>query len=156
MTRWWLSGGEPSALEPELEPAPAKAEPPPLAPVERIAEILERFYLEDARLAAELLGELRNCSAADLVKLFGPTSKAAPPDQVPAGRGETPHVETEPAAELPAERVVMTGANECVVPNPPAPVWDSAGYRISPKGRSAFAFTRDYEVPPSRSTHWSR
>jgi hypothetical protein len=69
------------------------AEPPPLAPVERVAEIFERLFRWDERLTEELLGELRRCSTADLVKLFGPPwthaiSPAAPPsapvDEQPA------------------------------------------------------------------------
>jgi hypothetical protein len=47
------------------------AVPPPLAPVQRVVEIFERFFREDARLTAELLTELGHCSPADLVRLFG-------------------------------------------------------------------------------------
>jgi len=38
--------------------------PPPLAPVERIDEILERFFLNDARLTGEVLAELALCDAS--------------------------------------------------------------------------------------------
>jgi hypothetical protein len=41
-------------------------------------------------------------------------------------------------------------------PNPPPTVWDERGYRISPRLPSAFAFTRHYETPQRRGTHWSR
>jgi hypothetical protein len=59
-----------AAAEAEAGPGPevAVAEPPPLTPVERIAEILERFYLEDARLTRELVQELGKSDAESLVR----------------------------------------------------------------------------------------
>jgi hypothetical protein len=45
--------------------------PPPLSPPERIAEILERLFLEDARLTSKLLQELGRCTTKELAKLFG-------------------------------------------------------------------------------------
>jgi hypothetical protein len=49
----------------------ADHQPPPQTPVERITEILERFFLNDQRLTTELLQELSRCTAAELVRLFG-------------------------------------------------------------------------------------
>jgi hypothetical protein len=38
-----------------------ESSPPPLAPIERVVEIFERFFLHEAELTAELLGELARC-----------------------------------------------------------------------------------------------
>jgi hypothetical protein len=147
------STDETDLSEPAEPVAPVPA-PPPLAPVERVVEILERFYLEDARLTAELLQELSLCSAADLVKLFSPAVRAPSPAYAPAPADEAladqPPTDDTPAAELPAE----PGAQK---PNDPHAGWrwDSTGRRTAPRLPSAFGFTKGYERPPSRSTHWS-
>jgi hypothetical protein len=64
-------------------PAPPVLEPPRLSPTERVAEILESFFLEDARLTTELLQELGKGNGADLVRLFiGPSTPADAPSVV--------------------------------------------------------------------------
>jgi hypothetical protein len=57
MTRWWLPDGP--ALPTAPEPAPAVTnEPAPLAPVERVAELLEVMSTKEPALVTELLQEL--------------------------------------------------------------------------------------------------
>jgi hypothetical protein len=47
------------------EQAPA-AEPPPLAPIERVVEIFERFLPHEPELTAELIGEVARCDTSAL------------------------------------------------------------------------------------------
>ena len=121
------------------------------------------LYLREPGFTGELLQQLGRCSPEDLAKLFGVPSRATSPaygsqpaDSAPEGRGEIRHVKpaAELPAELPAERVVMMGGDERVVVDPPAPVWDERGNRISPKLPSSFP--RRYEPPMPRGSHWSR
>ena len=184
MTRWWLNDGPAAPDEPAepvnmvdavvvpkvamVAPAPAEPDPPPLSAPERIAEILERFYLWDARLTGELLGELANCSAEDLVRLFSPreaksglATPAVRSADVPAMYGPPPPAasataEVEPTAEPEpaARRNPAAELPHLAVANPPEPVWDSNGFRIS--RRLPSSFPRYYDPPRRPATHWSR
>jgi hypothetical protein len=120
------------------------AAPPPLAPVERVVEILERFFLEDARLTTELLTELGRCSSAHLVRLFRPS----PADQAPAA------VTAEQPAAGPAEpaksALTWSWPGAEATEHSPEPRWDSTGKRLNP-GQRAF----DYPVPRVRGSHWA-
>jgi hypothetical protein len=51
--------------EHNLDQGACAGAPSPLSAPQRIAEILERFFLEDARLTTELLGQLALCTAED-------------------------------------------------------------------------------------------
>jgi hypothetical protein len=121
------------------------AAPPPLAPTARVAEILERFYLEDARLTAELLSTLAECTQEELADLF-------------LSRSRRPQV-----AKSPEHEPVTSAAPRCsptgeVAEKPRDPhanwKWDERGNRISPKLPSAFAYTRQL-TQPRRDTFWS-
>jgi hypothetical protein len=63
-------------------PNGAVAAPPPQAPVERVAELLESLFVLERDLTGELPDRLRACSVAELVKLFGS----------PAPAGDTPQL----------------------------------------------------------------
>jgi hypothetical protein len=113
------------------------AEPPPLAPIERVVEIFERFFLPEP----ELLGELARCDTADLVKLFGSPSRRhdrtspAVADvstwtRCPPTSGPVP-AEPEHGPAWEKADAELSGA-VLQVANPPEPKWDSNGYRISP------------------------
>jgi hypothetical protein len=118
-----------------------------LSAAEKITEILEQFFLSDSRLTTELLQELSRCDAPALMKLFG----CSPPTPVPpSADGEPEHgpIRSNSGPELSGAPLEQT--------NPPPTVWDERGYRISPRLPSAFAFTRHYETPQRRGTHWSR
>jgi hypothetical protein len=137
----WSAGDEPVAADAAI-PEPAAA-PPRQTPVERITEILERFFLNDSRLTQELLGELSACTVDDLVKLFGCTVPAPAPQAEPAPSEPLRKPLTE------AERVRLNFEHSR---------WDSNGNRIWPEGnKSAFAFTKHSDRPtrPRGATHWS-
>jgi hypothetical protein len=121
--------------------------------IERVAEILERFFLADQRLTTELLGELGRCSAADLVKLFGgpvPPATAAPA-YGPTPAADVSTVDTPPADE-PAAGPVWSkpGAEEPIRRHELR--WDANGNCLNPR-RSDFSRLRP-EMP--RGSHWSR
>jgi hypothetical protein len=59
---------EPALPDVPEGPAPPVIEPPRLSPTERVAEILERFFLEDARLTTELC---RSWASATLLTWCG-------------------------------------------------------------------------------------
>jgi hypothetical protein len=146
----WSATDEPAsqtAAEPTIAANTAMLERPPLLAVERITEILERFFLNDPRLTTELLQELSRCDAPTLMKLFG----CSPSTPVPASAGAEPEHGPIPSNSGPE----LSGAL-LQQANPPPTVWDERGYRISPRLPSAFAFTRHYETPQRRGTHWSR
>jgi hypothetical protein len=64
------------------------------APTERVAEILERFFLEDARLTSELLVELGKLGPDELYALFGsPLRKPAAPAEKPSAPAAPPIAE---------------------------------------------------------------
>jgi len=128
---------------PAAEPAPA-----PLAPAERVVEIIERFYIWDARLTGELLGELSRCSPQDLAKLFGPPPTKRPPAYGPPAVIDVSTVDTPPAivAGPPPADTALPAA-----PAGPVPMWSADGRRLNP-GRRAF----NYPMPQVRGSHWSR
>jgi hypothetical protein len=55
MLHWSIAEEQQSPAASEQAPA---AEPPLLAPIERVVEVFERFFLHEPELRAELLGEL--------------------------------------------------------------------------------------------------
>jgi hypothetical protein len=143
----WSDNGPVAADATTAAAAAAAPEPPPQTTVERITEILERFFLEDSRLTAELLQELSACTVDDLIKLFGCAVPALAANAAP----------DEPAPSEPL-RKPLTEA-ERVRQNFEHSRWDSEGPRIWPEGnKSAFAFTKhsDRRSPrPRGATHWS-
>jgi hypothetical protein len=132
----WSAIDEPAtqtAAEPTIAANAAMLEPPPLSAVEKITELLERFFLSDPRLTTELLQELSRCDASTLIKLFGcspstpvPAPAEAEPEHGPIRSNSGPELSGAPLQQA----------------NPPPNVWDERGYRISPRLPSAFAFTR--------------
>jgi hypothetical protein len=123
----------------DVEPAP-----PPLAPIERCVELLERLYLREPGFTTELLDQLRRCSAGDLVRLFGPG---------PADRASATMTAEQPAAG-PAEpaksALTWSRPGAEATEHSPEPKWDSTGKRLNP-GQRAF----DYPVPRVRGSHWA-
>jgi hypothetical protein len=128
-------------------------------------------------LTVELLTELRNCSAEELAKLFGAPlrdAKRVAIDQPPAASAnaepeaaeqpaETSHVVwSKPGAELPAEPEPRPASRpnpaaelpHLQIPNPPPPIYDGRGFRISPKLPSSFP--RYVAQSQPRGSHWSR
>jgi hypothetical protein len=151
MANWSRAGQEPE--DTTGESSPAEVPPPPLAPTARVAEILERFFLWDQRLTAELLAELARCSAADLAKLFD----CAPP---PKATADAENGARRPATEQPADGrrygysgPELSGAPQSVPTDPAKWRWDANGNRID-KLPSSFPRTR-YEPPKRPGTHWS-
>jgi hypothetical protein len=63
----WSVTDEPVAEE--LAPAAA---PPLLAPIERVAEILEQLFLKESELVTALPAEPGRCDTSGLAKLFAP------------------------------------------------------------------------------------
>jgi hypothetical protein len=130
--------------------------------------MFERFFLNDARLTGELLAEFALCDASDLQKLFGAAPRR-PENARELYAKTTADTKNErrlsPAAEtLAAEDRAVRGPTwskpgdesdpnaGLQVANPPPTVWDSNGYRISP--RLPLEFPR-YNPQP-RGSHWSR
>jgi hypothetical protein len=126
MTRWWASNGPRSA---------------PMPPAERAAQLLESLLEVEHDKTDELLSVLALCTPTEWQQLFGSPSRAPAP--APAAKPSEPAAERH-AAQPDKSRDPHAGWR-----------WDERGYRISPKGESAFEFTRNYEQPPSRRTHWS-
>jgi hypothetical protein len=183
-----LSPSEPQAREVVAAPAGGKrtsgrrrssGAPPGPSQVSRVARVLDRLFAKDAKLTAELMQELRNCTSSDFVVLFRPPPGSEPPpakarsdnpnvDAPAVGtppaepRWENPGVDAEPAVE-PGLIWTKRGA-EAEIPghlqglqqeHPPKPMWDETGRRISGKLPSAFEWTKGSERPVSRRTHWS-
>jgi hypothetical protein len=152
--------------------------PPGPSQVSRVARVLDRLFAKDAKLTAELMQELRNCTSSDFVVLFRPPPGSEPPpakarsdnpnvDAPAVGtppaepRWQNPGVDAEPAVE-PGLIWTKRGA-EAKIPghlqglqqeHPPKPIWDSNGRRLNPLP-SAFDFVKNSERPVSRRTHWS-
>jgi hypothetical protein len=125
--------------EPEPPAAPEPATVKPVAaersPVERIAEILEAFFLKEPGLTSELLEELGRADTATLAKLFG---VSAPPS----------------AEQPPVELLLKPGPtwwSESPSRRDEEPRWDSNGYRLNPPPRNVFP-----QPEQPRGTHWSR
>jgi hypothetical protein len=112
-----------------VETAPV-ANPPRQTAVERITEILERFFLEDSRLTAELLQQLSACTADDLVQMFGCSAPAAPPTPADVSTMDTSGLRG-PVWMTPAER------SQQQKPDSGNWRWDEQGRRIE-KLRSSF------------------
>ena len=135
-------------------------EHPPIAPLNRAAEIIEALWNLDHDRMAELLGILRQFDGPTLVRIFG--SPASSP-QTPPGPAAEPV--QEPALEPAPEVLAAVEA----APEPPQPVtvlehdiaemrerldtarFDDNGRRLNPGQR---AFPRQYEPagrPPGRT-----
>jgi hypothetical protein len=112
---------------------------PPLAPTARVAEILERFFLEDARLTAELLSALARCSPDELVQLFSRDGR-------PAGRMTSRRDLEQAPAVLAAEQAAPPPAEK---PRDPHAgwKWDERGRRTWPQLPSSFDYALDAAPP---------
>jgi hypothetical protein len=164
----WSVTDEPAAQDPQIaEPARATGQGCTVESrrrrwhLERVVEIFARFFVHEPKLTAELLQELGRCDTSALAKLFGSPSPAtdmsvaydpAPVDTSPAEVVQQlrENDDVELAAGLPAGRGQMKPGVELpglMQANPPPPVWDANGYRISPIPRL---------VQRHRSSHWSR
>jgi hypothetical protein len=108
---------------PALEPVPA---PPPQTPVERIVEIVERFFLEDSRLTTELLQELAKCSASDLVRLIG-CADAHPQavERLSAEGAPGVHSEEKSIQRAPGTAIAVPWVQQKL--DTSEPVWDERG-----------------------------
>jgi hypothetical protein len=77
--------------------AQAEHAPTPLAPTERVAELLESLSAKEPELVDELIGAIAKCNASDVVAIFG--GQRAPSASPAGGTGENPQIDDEPAAE---------------------------------------------------------
>jgi hypothetical protein len=104
-----------------------------MPPIQRVTEIFENLFVLEKDLVGELLAELALCDPAELVQLFGSPLRTSDQRRAPQVRATAPEVPTAPPAEQPAPQVA---------PRDPYAgwQWDERGYRISPKGQSAFAW----------------
>jgi hypothetical protein len=95
-------------------------------------------------LTGKLLAELHRCDIADLVKLFRTPASAGGIPQFWAATEDTDAPAASPAAPAKPGTVwakpgaeVMPGVT-LIQHDPPSPVWEARGYRISPKLPSSF------------------
>jgi hypothetical protein len=142
MNSHW-SNDEDVGSDPHVE-EPTERLPRMPAP-QRSAELWEALFVLERDMVAELLDELGRCTIEQLATMFK-VAMPAPAEVAPAPK---------PAPTDEQPRVWITEA-ERVRREYEAQRWDSSGRRITGAHKSAFAFTKNYEQPPPRGSHWSR